>query len=351
MIAPCFPQRDCRRAVILLLATALGCQSPMVRTHPGPGAGPQAEVARELEMVTLPSYTVAAPDILLIDAVRLVPKAPYKIEPLDLLTISASGALPDQPIESEFQVQPDGTVALGPSYGSVKIVGLTTDEAAAAIRRELSRLVTDPEVSVSLYQSFGLQQIAGDKIIMPDGTVSLGSYGSVYISGLTIPEVKAAIEKHLEAYLERPLISIDMLAYNSKVYYIILEGAGNGDQVIRQPVTGNENVLDALGMAQGLTRFSSKHVWIARPTPSGQGCDQILPVDYKAIVQGASTDTNYQIMPGDRVFVAEDKLMALDSAFSRFTAPVERVFGVTLLGVQTVQTINRLPFGFNNTLF
>jgi protein involved in polysaccharide export with SLBB domain len=340
-----------RHALVLLLAVTLGCQSPIVRTHPAPEAGPRAPVARELEMVTLPSYTVAAPDILLIDAVRLVPKAPYKFEPLDLVTISVAGALPDQPIESEYQIQPDGTVSLGPSYGSVKIVGLTADEAAAAIRRNLESLVTEPDVSVSLYQSFGLQQIAGDKIVMPDGTVSLGSYGSVYVSGLTIPEVKAEVEKHLTAYLERPLVSVDMFAYNSKVYYIILEGAGNGDQVLRLPVTGNEHVLDALGMAQGITRFSSKHVWIARPAPSGQGCDQILPVDYNAIVKGASTDTNYQIMPGDRVFVAEDKLMALDSAFARFTAPVERVFGVTLLGVQTVQTINRMPFGFQNSFF
>jgi protein involved in polysaccharide export with SLBB domain len=350
MIALCSPKRH-GRAVILLLAAALGCQSPIVRTHPAPNPAPKSKIARELEMVTLPEYTVAAPDILLIDAVRLVPRAPYKIEPLDLLAISVAGALPDQPIESEFQVQPDGTVALGPSYGSVKVVDLTTDEAAAAIRRSLATIVNEPEVSVSLYQAFGLQQIEGDKIIMPDGTVSLGSYGSVYVSGLTIPQIKQVVEKHLEAFLERPLMSIDILAYNSKVYYIILEGAGNGDQVLRLPITGNEHVLDALGLAQGLTRFSSKHVWIARPTPSGQGCDQILPVDYTAIVQGASTDTNYQIMPGDRVFVAEDKLIALDAAVARFTAPFERVFGVSLLGVQTVQTINRLPFGFQNSFF
>jgi protein involved in polysaccharide export with SLBB domain len=173
----------------------------------------------------------------------------------------------------------------------------------------------------------------------------------VYVSGLTLSQVKAAIEKHLEAFLERPLVSIDMLAFNSKSYYIILEGAGAGDQVLRLPVTGNDTVLDALGQVQGIRAFSSKHVWIARPSPSGQGCDQILPVDYVGIVQGGSSATNYQILPGDRVFVAEDKLIALDSALAKMTQPVERVFGVSLLGVQTVQTINRLPFGFNNQFF
>ncbi len=40
---------------------------------------------------------------------------------------------------------------------------------------------------------------------------------------------------------------------------------------------------------------------------------QILPVDWKAITAQAATETNYQLMPGDRVFVAEDKMVAFDT--------------------------------------
>jgi len=42
---------------------------------------------RELSKVLLPAYTIEAPDILLIEAVKVVPKDPYSIEPLDLLQI------------------------------------------------------------------------------------------------------------------------------------------------------------------------------------------------------------------------------------------------------------------------
>ena len=61
-----------------------------------------------------------------------------------------------------------------------------------------------------------------------------------------------------------------MFAYNSKVYYVITEGAGQGDLVARLPITGNETVLDAISQINGLSRLSSKNIWIARPTPSGR---------------------------------------------------------------------------------
>jgi hypothetical protein len=32
---------------------------------------------------------------------------------------------------------------------------------------------------------------------------------------------------------------------------------------------------------------------------------------------------------------------------NRMIAPMERIFGVTLLSTQAVQTINRFPLGFN----
>jgi hypothetical protein len=142
-------------------------------------------------------------------------------------------------------------------------------------------------------------------------------------------------------------VSVDVFSYNSKVYYVITEGAGFGDNVARFPVTGNETVLDAIAGINGLSRLSSKDIWIARPAPSGVGCDQVLPVDIEAIMKGGSTATNYQLLPGDRVFIAQDPWIAFDSIIDKVCGPFERIFGVSLLGVQTVQTFNRLPFGFN----
>ena len=152
---------------------------------------------------------------------------------------------------------------------------------------------------------------------------------------MTIAEAKSVIEQHLAQYLESPEISLNVFAYNSKVYYIVTQGAGMGDGVYRLPVTGNETVLDAISQINGLEQVSSKRIWIARPTQQ-PGRVQILPVQWEAITAQASTDSNYQVLPGDRVFVAEDKLIALDTSIAKITAPLERIMGFSLLGVGTV---------------
>jgi polysaccharide export outer membrane protein len=182
-------------------------------------------------------------------------------------------------------------------------------------------------------------------LVRPDGTISLGNYGEVHVAGMTIPEAKKAVEDQLWKYLWEPEVSVDIMGYNSKVYYLILNLSGAGLQVHRQPITGNETVLDALGEIGGLPPIASKdHVWVARPSPAYQGCDQILPVDLNAIAECGSTATNYQLLPGDRIYVKADPWITLDNTLAKVLTPVERIFGVTLLGSATIHSVS-IPLG------
>ena len=152
-------------------------------------------------------------------------------------------------------------------------------------------------------------------------------------------EAKNAIEDYLGRYLDRPEISMNLFAYNSKVYYVVIQGAGLGDGVFRFPITGNETVLDAISQTQGLEQVSSKKIWIARPSRDS-GNVKVLPVDWFAVTERGSAETNYQILPGDRVFVAEDKLVAFDTQIAKITAPLERIMGFTLLGAGTATRLS-----------
>jgi polysaccharide export outer membrane protein len=326
------PQRNTTQQVML------DAQCP-----PEPGRMP----AKELAKVTLPAYVIEPPDILLIDALRVVPKPPFKIQSFDTLQVIVEGTLLEQPINGLYVVEPGGMLDLGPSYGKVMVGNQSLEEAQDSVFRHLKRVLKEPQVSLTLAQAAGQQQIAGEHLVGPDGMINLGTYGAVYVTGLTLDQAKEAIEKHLGKFLDAPLVSVDVFAYNSKVYYVVTEGAGFGDQIARFPVTGNETVLDAISQINGLSRLSSKDIWIARPAPSGVGCDQILPVDIEAIMKGGSTATNYQVLPGDRVFIAQDQWIAFDSIVGKITAPWERIFGFTLLGTSLIQQINRFPFGFN----
>ncbi|MFZ5831620.1 MAG: polysaccharide biosynthesis/export family protein [Planctomycetota bacterium] len=306
-----------------------------VLAAPAVAPAPPNTVPRELQKTILPTYTIEPPDILRIEAVHIVPRPPYRLRTFDSIAIQVPGALTEAPIAGVFPVELGGAINLGPPYGSVRAAGLTLDEAKAAIEQHLAQYLKLPAASVSLVEIAAQQYIAGEHLVGPDGTVNLGTYGTVCVVGLTLVQAKAAIEAHLTQYLEDPEVAVDVFAYNSKTYYVVTQGAGLGDALYRFPVTGNETVLDALSQINGLSQTSSKRIWIARPT-SEPGCVQVLPVDWNSITAQGTPGTNYQIMPGDRLFVAEDKLIALDTAIAKLTSPFERVMGFSLLGVGTV---------------
>jgi protein involved in polysaccharide export with SLBB domain len=327
----------------------------IIEQAPGMPAGfvmpPAPPLPTEKAMSAHAPHRVAAPDILYIEALRLVPKGPYKLEPMEVLQIEVTGAFKDQ-IKGLFMISPEGTINLGFTLRPVPVAGMTVDRAQAAILDYLRSVVKgEINVGVTLVQMRGMQNIRGEHLVRPDGTISLGMYGSVFVAGMNLGQVKCVIENHLAAYLINPQISVDVLAYNCRKIYIIADGAGYGQQVIALPATGNETVLDAVSRVQGLPQVSSlKKIWVARPSPAGNPCSQVLPVDWKAITQAGRTETNYQLLPGDRIYIASNPMIALYNYVDMFIAPIERVLGATLLGTSTIQSFRGNRTGNNGLL-
>lgn len=159
------------------------------------------------------------------------------------------------------------------------------------------------------------QPVSGQFVVRPDGTVGLGLWGSVNVSGLTLDQTSEAVRKHLvghdllkekDARAESVSVVVDVVAYNSKKYYLITEGA-EGEQVVSLPCTGSERVLDAIAQVNGLSgRLATSEFSVARPSTQAGQPSQILPVDWAAIKQG-NTATNYQLLPGDRLYIKPKK--------------------------------------------
>lgn len=325
---------------LLVVTTMSGCKTIYPgRSHKGPQPCIPEVIPREQAKVTLPDYIIEPPDILRIDAISLVPKSPYQLQVFDALSISTSGLSQDELIDGQYVIQPDGTIQLGHDLGAVVAAGLTSEQLQTQILEKLKQIYTDPNVWVTLMQIGAQQQVSGEHLVAPDGKVNLGTYGRVRVVGLTMEEARIAVQEHLSQHLQDPEIALDVLGYNSKVYYVITQGAGLGDQVFILPARGNETVLDAIGQIQGLQSNSSTRMWIARPGYNDAGGDQIMPVDWLAVTQRGDIRTNYQVLPGDRLYVSEDKLVAFDTTLAKLFAPVERLFGVTLLGTQTAQRL------------
>lgn len=305
---------------------------------------PEMQVPDELTPVSLPAYRIEPPDVLQIEMVKMVPLPPYRMGAYDVLQVRVVGTFLDQPIDNVYLIDGEGYVNLGAAYGKVRVAGMTIEETKDAIDQHLRQLLAEPVVSVQLARASDTQPVTGQYLVAPDGTINLRKYGRVHVAGKTVAEARQAVEKQLAHYFDSPKASVEVLAYRSKVYYVITDGAELGDSVQIVPVTGKETVLDAISTVGGLSQLSSTDVWIARPAPPGYGCDQIMPIDWRAITKGGSTATNYQILPGDRVFIAADKTSALTNTIVKVTGPVERLLGVMGLGLSTVragQTLGR----------
>lgn len=302
-------------------------------------------VGRELDMLSLPLYRIEPPDVLTIQATRVIPRSPYRLRPLDSLQLNVEGTLPEQPINGIFVVEPSGLITLGPGYGKAMVGNMPLEEAAELIESQLKRVLRNPQVSLSLAEAAGMQQINGEHQVGPDGRINLGIYGMVAVTGMSIDEATLAINRHLERYLDEPSVSVDVFSFASKKYYVISAGAGNGDTIQSFLITGNETVLTALAQVQGISQFANKKMWIARPTPHGECCEQQIPVKYDDIVRGGSAATNYQIFPGDRLYIEEDHMLAFSNRIGRIVEPFERMFGFALLGANTIQAFNRFPQG------
>lgn len=341
-----------------ILTLAAGCHAVPKSTLPEAArktlpaqadeACPDQNLPKELNKISFPPYVVETPDVLLIQATRLVPLPPYKVQPLDQLRIVVQNSLslpnPEARINGVYPVDPDGTISLSREYGgAVRVIDLTTQDVEKLLTRQLApSFVEAPRVSVSLASSQGVENLRGEHAIKSDGSVNLGSYGEVYVAGQTLSQVKGTIEAHLAKYLLRPSVSVDVKSSRSKFYYVIADLAGNGEEVVRLPATGNETVLDAISQVGGLSAVSSRKIWIARPAPAGTG-DQILPVDWKGITQRGQTRTNYQILPGDRVFVMGNRHTALDTKLGRPTHQAERAAKTASLNLSRIKASLGLP--------
>jgi polysaccharide export outer membrane protein len=204
---------------------------------------------------------------------------------------------------------------------------------------------------VEVLEALPGRPISGERLVRPDGKISLGFYGEVYVAGLTTSEIKEKLVLHLRQYMPDEILGlwkieegrpddpsddkqvavepkdtdrvfVDVTAYNSKAYYIQGDVAAPG----RLPLTGNETVLDAINYAGGLIPTAApQNIRLVRPAPPGACCAQTLPVNLAAIVSDGDPTTNYQLMPGDRIMVYRDPIVRTTIFIDRLAAPFQTV--------------------------
>ncbi|MGA2256953.1 MAG: polysaccharide biosynthesis/export family protein [Thermoguttaceae bacterium] len=317
-----------------MVALALICSNSLFAGGPSDDATPIDSKKAQSK------YVIEPPDVLSITLSRPVPRA-YRVAVFDIVKIHVARSLPDARLNDNYMIEDDGTVNLGSPYGSVRLAGMAIDEIAQAINKHLEKSIRKPDAAVQLVKASWVRPVTGQYLVGPDGTINLRQYGVVHIAGRTVSEARAAIQGHLMQFLNSPESSLDVVAYNSKTYYVITRQAGEDDSVRRLSFTGSETVLDAISQVDGLSQAYGKEIWIARQVPGKVGREQILSVDWDAITQGAETATNYQLLPGDRLFIVTEKVTA--------PASIERVPGIMNTSNSTNPSFQTMGRNYNRT--
>lgn len=146
-------------------------------------------------------------------------------------------------------------------------------------------------------------RVPADQPVMPDGTIDLAEYGRIVVAGLTVEQIEGAVNAAIQNVENDPDLSpvnVRLTVAESAVYYVLGEVNAPG----AYPLIGRETVLDGLMAAGGLSDAASDcDMILSRPT-NPESCRVVLPICYDRIVQLGDTTTNYQLRPGDRIFVA-----------------------------------------------
>jgi polysaccharide biosynthesis/export protein len=253
-----------RHGWLLALAAIVACGCQTVRTPEEAIA--KSNLPKEFTKVTMPEYVLEPPDLIIVEVLE---------------------ALPGRPISGERLVKPDGKITLG-FYGEVFVAGLTTDEVKEKIVLHLRKFLPD--------EVLGLNEIDPE-----DGSV------------------------HQKEPRDSDRVFVDVVAYNSKFYYVAINYAG--------------------GL---IPTASSSNIRLVRPAPPGACCEQVLPVNLSAIISAGDPTTNYQIMPNDRIVVYRDGLVRATLFMDKVLAPVQTLLQTGMqfgFAYRTLKYINQPLFG------
>jgi len=184
-------------------------------------------------------------------------------------------------------------------------------------------IVEPPDILlVEVLEALEGRPISGERLVRPDGKITLGFYGEVAAAGLTLPEIKEKVALHLRKYLsdeklglvvmdpetgrsrtvaprDSDRIFVDVTAYNSKKYYLL--------GMFRSPdsfvCTGKDTILDAIMYAGGLLPGADvKHLVLVHDDRNGDPArNPKRTIDLDRIISGGDPSLNVLIQPGDRL--------------------------------------------------
>src|SRR5271156_123540 len=189
------------------------------------------------------------------------------------------------------------TAVAGPSSSASAGTARSGDDRPALQQRNPRYQVQRDDI---LIISFALSPELNQTVtIQPDGFINLQNVGSLYIQGMTVPEVVEALKKTYSKTLHDPIIDVDLKDFQ-KPYFVALGQVGKpGQYDLRYDMT----VTEAIGVAGGFTPGAKTQVFLYHRVNNEWA--EVRELKLKDILHGQNVNEDAHLMPGDMIFVPE----------------------------------------------
>jgi len=154
-------------------------------------------------------------------------------------------------------------------------------------------LLPDDILQISVWKEADLQR---EVLIRPDGKISFPLAGHLMAAGRTPEEVEQAISEKLSRFIPDPVVTVAVSKLAGYKIYVLGKVVKPGQYVVPQI-----NIMQALSLAGGLTRFASEsNIKVLRDSGEKQ---QVISFDYDDVADGESLTQNITLQPGDVLVV------------------------------------------------
>lgn len=237
----------------------------------------------------------------------------------------------EKTLNHEIIVRPDGKISF-PLAGDVFVVGLTFDRLKEELTQRLKEYINDPVVSIYLKESRGERVIALEEtlkqevIVRPDGKISFPLAGDVFAVGLTFNQLKEELTQRLEEHIYYPVVTISLKNLGGRKVIVLGE--------VRNPgvysVTGKNTILEAIGLANGLTpdAVASSTILINGGLHNPKG----RKLDLTRALKKADMSQNIVLHAEDIIYIPRTSIANVSRVLSQILAPIYQ-------GVYTTRTL------------
>ena len=202
-------------------------------------------------------------------------------------------------VPAGLRAQQNGSMAAVAGSMAAPAVGSSSrsdDRPVLQQRNPRYRIMRDDVLNLSFPISPELNQSV---TVQPDGYVNLQSAGSLYVQGMTVPELVEALKKAYSKTLHDPIIDVDLKDFQRPYFVALGQVLKPGQYDLRYDMT----VSEAIAVAGGFTPGAKTQVFLYHRVDNEWA--EVKELRLNDILHGKNVNEDAHISPGDMIFVPE----------------------------------------------